>query len=107
MESHQFNIFELFGVVALVLLNGFFVAAELALVKIRDTQIETLIQAGNRRAWIVRRLVRILVEAVFMALLGPLFDWLNVQSLPARHTAAILAGFFVNSFLLIVIGELA
>ena len=33
---------------ALVLVNGFFVAAELALIRIRDTQIETLAAKGNR-----------------------------------------------------------
>ena len=38
---------KLLGVLALVLLNGFFVAAELALVRIRDTQIETLALKGQ------------------------------------------------------------
>ena len=52
------------GVVALVLLNGFFVAAELALVKIRETQIETLMQQGNRRARILRGLVGNLESAI-------------------------------------------
>ncbi len=86
------------GVFALVLLNGFFVAAELALVRIRDTQIETLVLKGHRRAKIVRRLIKnldatisaiqfgitlaslglgVLVEPVFAALLAPLFDWLG------------------------------
>ena len=37
---------KLLGVAALVILNGFFVAAELALVKIRDTQLETLVLKG-------------------------------------------------------------
>ncbi len=34
---------KLLAVGALVLLNGFFVAAELAVVKIRDTQLDTLV----------------------------------------------------------------
>lgn len=122
------NLLKLLGVIALVLLNGFFVAAELALVKIRDTQIETLVVEGNRRARIVRRLLRnleaaisatqlgitlaslglgILVEPVFGALLDPVFNWLQVESNTVRHTATILAGFLINSFLLIVVGELA
>lgn len=121
------NILRLLAVVALVLLNGFFVAAELALVKIRDTQIETLVKGGNRRARMVRHLLGnleaaisatqfgitlaslglgILVEPVFLALLTPVFNWLHVESETVRHTAAILCGYFVNSFLLIVIGEL-
>src|SRR3989475_5228157 len=40
----------LLAVVALVLLNGFFVAAEFALVKVRDTQLRPLINRGDRRA---------------------------------------------------------
>ena len=35
---------------ALVAFNGFFVAAEFALVKIRDTQLEGLVQRRHRRA---------------------------------------------------------
>ena len=34
----------------LVFINGFFVAAEFALVKLRDTQLEPLIESGHRRA---------------------------------------------------------
>ncbi len=48
------------AVLILVALNGFFVASEFALVKIRDTQLSPLIQRGNRRAqlgdYILRRL---------------------------------------------------
>ncbi|MFZ9856515.1 MAG: CNNM domain-containing protein, partial [Limisphaerales bacterium] len=40
----------------LVGMNAFFVAAELALVKIRDTQIDTLVAQGNRAATVARRL---------------------------------------------------
>jgi len=127
MDGLISNLLKLLGVLALVLLNGFFVAAELAMVKIRDTQIETLVVRGDRRAKILRRLIKnleatisatqlgitlaslglgVLVEPVFAALLAPLFDWLRVDSLTFRHTAAILTGFFVNSYLLIVVGEL-
>ena len=41
---------KIIAVIALVLLNGFFVAAEFALVKIRDTQLSPLIRRGHRRA---------------------------------------------------------
>jgi CBS domain containing-hemolysin-like protein len=111
-----------------VLVNGLFVAAELALVRIRDTQIETLVAGGNRRAKIVQQLLKnldstisaiqfgitiaslglgVLVEPVFETILMPVFNWLGVESLTIRHTVAILAGFLINSFLLIVVGELA
>src|SRR5882724_3129343 len=127
MELLMSNLERLLGVFALVLLNGFFVAAELALVKIRDTQVETLVLRGNRRAKVVRKLIQnleaavgatqfgitlaslgigIMVEPVFAALLGPVFNWLGVDSVTVRHWAAILLGFFVNAFLLIVVGEL-
>src|SRR5258708_4537244 len=127
MDALISNLMKLLGVLALVLLNGFFVAAELALVRIRDTQIESLVLKGHRRAKIVRRLIRnldatisaiqfgitlaslglgVLVEPVFTALLAPVFNWLNVESEAIKHTVAITTGFLVNTFLLIVVGEL-
>src|SRR5262245_31758214 len=87
------------AVLVLVFLNGFFVAAEFALVKIRDTQLTPLIQRGNRRAkvadLILRRLDAFLSaaqlgitlaslalgwigEPVFSALLRPVFDWVGL-----------------------------
>src|SRR5262245_24137914 len=89
------------AVLVLVLLNGFFVAAEFALVKVRDTQLAPLIQKGSRRArvsqFIVEHLDAFLSaaqlgitlaslglgwigEPVFLALLDPLFASLNVES---------------------------
>src|SRR5437870_6180317 len=43
-------------VMALVLLNGFFVVAEFALVKIRDSQIKTLADQGMKRAVFVKQI---------------------------------------------------
>jgi len=51
------TILQLAAVPLLVLLNAFFVAAEFALVKIRDTQLETLVLKGHRRAKVARRIV--------------------------------------------------
>src|SRR5258706_7044632 len=51
------NGLKILAVFALVLLNGFFVAAELALVRIRDTQLEALVAKGNRRAKMARHIV--------------------------------------------------
>jgi CBS domain containing-hemolysin-like protein len=128
MNALMSDLLKLLGVLALVVLNGLFVAAELALVRIRDTQIETLVTKGNRRAKIVRHLLKnldatisaiqfgitlaslglgVLVEPVFESVLSPVFDSLGVASPAVRHTVAILTGFFTNSFLLIVVGELA
>ena len=41
---------KILAVLALVLLNGFFVAAEFALVRIRETQLDMLVAKGWRRA---------------------------------------------------------
>jgi CBS domain containing-hemolysin-like protein len=127
MDALISNLARSVGVLALVLLNGFFVAAELALVRIRDTQVEPLVLKGHRSAKIVRRLIRnldatisaiqfgitlaslglgVLVEPVFAALLAPVFGWLRVESEAVKHTVAIVVGFLVNTFLLIVVGEL-
>jgi len=112
---------------ALVLVNGFFVAAELALVRVRDTQLETRVRKGHRRAHVARLLIRnldtaisatqlgitlvslglgVLVEPVFAAVLEPVFQSLRIASGTVRHTTTILLGFFVNAYLLIVVGEL-
>src|SRR5258708_1534808 len=109
MEWLMSNLTKLLGVLALVLTNGFFVSAELALVKIRDTQIETLVLKGHRRAKIVQRLIRnldtpigaiqfgiplvsrglgVLVEPVFQALLAPIFPWLHVIPPGVQHPTA-------------------
>lgn len=88
-----------FLVVFLVFLNGFFVAAEFAIVKIRETQLITLEEKGNRRAKVARRIVKNLdaslsatqlgitlaslglgwfAEPIFAALLSPILDWLKI-----------------------------
>ena len=115
------------AVVLLVLLNAFFVAAELALVRIRDTQLAALAAKGNRRAKMARHIVAhidtyisttqfgitlvsmalgVVVEPVFRDLLDPLFDLLKITSPEAQRGIAIGVGFFVNCYLLIVVGEL-
>ena len=119
---------KILAVLGLVVLNGFFVAAELALVRIRDTQLEALAAKGNRRAKVARNIVAnidayigatqfgitlasmalgVVVEPVFHHLLNPLFSLMKVSSPHTQQTVSILVGFFVNSYLLIVAGELA
>jgi len=44
-------------VLGLIALNGFFVAAEFALVKIRATQLDTLVTRGQRRAKVARSII--------------------------------------------------
>jgi CBS domain containing-hemolysin-like protein len=116
------------AVLVLVFLNGFFVAAEFALVKVRDTQLRPLIQKGDRRAtvaaYILPRLDAFLSaaqlgitlaslalgwigEPVFEALLSPVFGWLNIESAELRRLLAFLVGFSALTFLHISAGEQA
>lgn len=119
---------EILLVVALVLLNGFFVAAEFALVRLRETQLETLMLRGNRRARAARAIVTNLNkylsvtqlgvtmaslglgwagEPLFLALLSPVLGWLRIESAPVRHSVAFAVGFSALTFLHITAGELA
>ncbi len=121
------TVLKLASVPLLVLLNGFFVAAEFALVKIRDTQLETLVAKGHRRAEVARRIVRNLDSAlsatqlgitlaslglgwagkpVFAALLAPALRFFQVDPAQADWLA-FAVGFTVITFLHIVAGELA
>ena len=52
----EFLLFHGVAIVILILANGFFVAAEFALVSVRETRIEQLIAEHNPGARIVRRL---------------------------------------------------
>jgi CBS domain containing-hemolysin-like protein len=120
--------FKILAVVVLVGLNGFFVASEFALVKIRETQLAPLIRRGQRRARMVRHLLSHLdaylsaaqlgitlaslglgwvAEPIFAALLRPVFQWLDLESEQARTTLAFAVGFSVITFLHIVAGEMA
>ena len=49
-DSPELLFGKLSAIAALVLLNGFFVAAEFSLVKIRVSQLEALADGGNTRA---------------------------------------------------------
>ena len=129
MNVHEVptTILQLAAVPVLVLLNGFFVAAEFALVKIRDTQLESLVAKGHRRATVARRIVHNLDAAlsatqlgitlaslglgwvgkpVFAQLLAPVFGYFNVSA-EQSDWFAFAVGFTVITFLHIVAGELA
>ena len=115
-------------IVALVVLNGFFVAAEFAFVKIRETQLDTLVAKGHRRANIARRIIANLNsflsatqlgitmaslglgwvgEPLFTRVLGPVLVRLGVQSEAMIHSISFALGFSALTFLHISAGELA
>lgn len=112
----------------LVALNGFFVAAEFALVKVRPTQLEPLISEGSRRARMARHMIRHLDAYLSATQLGitlaslalgwvgePAFSWIvrPVISLVAGnnpdlvHTVSLTISFLVITVLHIVLGEQA
>jgi CBS domain containing-hemolysin-like protein len=120
--------FKLFVVLFLVLLNGFFVATEFALVKVRATQLESDAARGHKRAKMALHLARHLDaylsacqlgitlaslglgwigEPIFADLLQPLFKLLNVESEKLQHSLSFGIGFSVITFLHIVVGEMA
>ncbi|TLX61258.1 hypothetical protein DN824_00605 [Stutzerimonas nosocomialis] len=112
----------------LVLLNGFFVAAEFAMVKLRATKVETLARDHGWRGRILRTVHNQLDaylsacqlgitlaslglgwvgEPAFAHLLEPLLGSLGIQSPALVHAIAFFTAFFIISYLHIVIGELA
>ena len=123
--------FKLLAVVVLVMLNGFFVAAEFALVKVRATQLDPLVARGNRRAAMARHVIGHLDaylsaaqlgitlaslalgwigEPIFAGLLKPVFAALNLggaEHETMRKTVAFVVGFTSITFLHIVAGEQA
>ncbi|MDO7904862.1 hemolysin family protein [Paenibacillus sp. JX-17] len=121
------SILSIVAVFLLVLLNGFFVSVEFAMVKVRSSRIETLVEAGNKKAvyaskiihnmdaylsacqlgitlaslalgWIGEPAIAHLIEPVFTAVgLGPVYV----------HGTAVAIAFVLITILHIVLGELA
>lgn len=112
----------------LVLLNGFFVAAEFAIVKVRSTKIRELADRGDWRAKVTRSVISHLDAYLSACQLGitfaslglgwigepavadiiePLLGHIGITSPTAVHTTAFIIAFIIISFLHIVLGELA
>src|SRR5947207_6450782 len=72
----------LLAVLALVLANAFFVAAEFALVAARRTRIEALVRRGDRRARTVQAALQDLYRQLSAAQLG-----ITVASILLRYVA--------------------
>jgi len=111
-----------------VLLNGFFVAAEFAIVKVRITQLEPLIIKKNLRAKIALSLVTnldaylsatqlgITMSSLALGWIGeplvaehflPIFETLGIKSMELIHTLSFATAFSIITFLHIILGELA
>ena len=119
---------KILAVLLLVALNGFFVAAEFALVKVRGTQLQPLVYEGQRRAKVAHYILNNLDaflsacqlgitlaslalgwigEPIFETLLQPIFHWLAIESETAKSTISFGFGFSVITILHIVVGEIA
>ncbi|MHA2028574.1 MAG: hemolysin family protein [Candidatus Kariarchaeaceae archaeon] len=129
------SIGEFFLIIFLVLLNGFFVASEFAFVKVRPTQINTLIAQGSRRAKRVKQIIDnldrslsstqlgitlasialgIVGEEFFHALILIVLEGFNSLSNlevntknPIIDGSAFVFGYLIITFLHVTIGELA
>jgi len=118
---------QLISALVLVLLNGFFVAAEFALVKVRTTRVAELANEGKASARMVQHelsqldvylsatqfgislasiALGFIGEPVFAKLLAPVFHSLKLSE-QASHTISFLAGITVFTSIHIVIGEQA
>lgn len=122
------NILYIFAAIFLVLLNGFFVAAEFGLVKLRATRVRSLAKVGGLRG---RLLVAVhqnldaylsacqlgitlaslglgwVGEPAFARILEPLLTAIGIESAEWIQSISLFFAFFVISFLHIVVGELA
>src|ERR1700720_1677206 len=119
---------KLAAIAALVLLNGFFVACEFAIVKVRASQLDALVEEGDIRANLVKH-VRGHLDAYLSAtqlgitlaslalgwlgedflahLLEPFFALANIHSHAIVTSVSIALAFVGITFLHIVFGELA
>ena len=119
---------KLFGIIVLVLFNGFFVASEFSLVKVRGSQLDALVEEGETRAVAARRVLDRLDaylsatqlgvtlaslalgwvgEPFLVQMLEPLFSLLGIESSFVISTLAVTFGFLAITFLHIIFGELA
>ena len=126
--SWAWDVAGLLSVPALVLLNGLFVAAEFALVAVRRTRIEELVNQGVKGAEAVQYAISHLDRSIAATQLGitlasiglgwtgepalarllqPVFGFLPESwSRVAVHTAATATAFFLITFMHVVFGEL-
>ncbi len=115
--------------ILLILMNGFFVAAEFSLVRVRVSQLEVLRDEGNKSAKRVLKIVHqidsylsavqlgvtiaslgigALAEPAINAHLIQLLDWIGLNLDPSlEHTISYIIAFTLASFAHIVCGELA
>lgn len=130
MDPGDYHIsgFSIFATIFLVLLNGFFVAAEFAMVKVRASQIELRAKAGNSIARVARGIMHnldgylaatqlgitiaslglgVVGEEMVTRLMINIFLVFNIQLAPGVITACHIIAFATITIFHIVFGELA
>lgn len=128
-EEFAIAIFHLLLIPMLILLNGFFVAAEFALIRVRKSRLTQLANEGNTRARYTLQVTQKLdaylsatqfgitlaslalgwvgEPAVSQYVLSPLFQWLGMAAVPFKETLSFAVSFIVITFVHIIVGELA
>lgn len=127
-DSGEVIFFKLFTIVVLVFLNGFFVASEFALVKVRTSQLEALAEEGDKRAVFARHVTShldaylsacqlgVTLASLALGWLGepylshiiqPLFFTFGMTSETLIRGISVAIGFVSITFLHIVLGEQA
>src|SRR5438045_4602869 len=85
---------KLVAIAALVALNGFFVACEFAIVKVRASQLDTLVEEGNARASFAKHIRSHLDAYLSATQLGVTLASLALGYLGEQYLAQMLQPFF-------------
>ncbi len=126
-ESGGTVLLRLMVIFGLILLTSFFVAAEFAIIKIRTSTLDNLIEKGNARAGVARQITRELesylsatqfgitltslglgwVGEPFLArLIVPFFHLVGINSAALVHTISFVIAFTLITYFEILLGEL-
>ncbi len=121
------DILNLVIIAILIALTAFFVTSEFAIVKVRSSRIDQLIEEGNKRALSAKKIITnldeylsacqlgitvtalgigALGEPTFEHILHPIFVWFNIPESIASILSIVVA-FTIITFLHVVVGELA
>src|SRR5579862_9423054 len=118
----------LFFAAVLIVLNGFFVAAEFAIIRVRRTRVDELVEEGHATAKVVQRILgrldtflsatqlgvtmatlglSLVGEPVFETILAPLFRLVGIGHDPHLvATLSLIIGFALITYLEVIFGEL-
>lgn len=127
MDSLTIGFLKLALIMGLMLVNGFFVVAEFALVRVRPSTLQHLAQRGSKRARLAEHIVQhldpylsacqvgITLASVLIGwlgeptvrdvIIGPLFGLLQIKNVLAMRIASFLLGTGLVAGILIVLGE--